>query len=376
MNTRAIIPIAVLFLVLSGHASAINLNSSPISLEARPVDQVSAGKTCNLCVSLTGQAINALLNYILQAGVVGSCAKLCAHVNGTKIEKTACNVLCDVVGIKAFVAALKDADLDPIYFCELLKSCPAGPDSAAAKLTGVVVTPAAGGPSGTKFTFELDFTVTNATGTGEIRVAIHGPTTADVGQGFLNTGFPVGPEAARVSVDTTSQPFPKDPNQQPIIWNPGSYEVSFAVCQGECGSKHPHSIMLGQISKNFTITPGTLPPPAAALTPVTMSLMPGLRMDGASHYEDPSPDGCQSDEVKIEIQGLKGDFCSPACDGSSCPTDVPSGVTAKPMCALQDSSSKKKYRALICTPSAGDAQCGANGSCKSIQSVGVCTYDD
>jgi len=113
-------------------------------------------------------------------------------------------------------------------------------------------------------------------------------------------------------------------------------------------------------------------------TPVTMSLIPGLLVDATSHYEDPSPSGCQSGEVKIQIQGVKGDFCSPACTGTSCPTDVPTGVTAKPTCALQDSSTHKKYCALICTPGtlAGDAQCGKNGSCKSIQSVGVCTYND
>ena len=111
---------------------------------------------------------------------------------------------------------------------------------------------------------------------------------------------------------------------------------------------------------------------------VAMSLIPGVRMDASSHYEDPNPNGCQSGEVKIQIQGVKGDFCSPACAGSVCPTDVPSGVTAKPTCALQDSSTHKKYCALICNPSSlvGDAQCGKNGSCKSIQSVGVCTYND
>jgi hypothetical protein len=94
-----------------------------------------------------------------------------------------------------------------------------------------------------------------------------------------------------------------------------------------------------------------------------------------SHYEDPSA-GCQTDEVKIQIQGVKGDVCAPACTGTTCPTDVPTGVTATPTCALQDASSGKKYCALICTPGAADTQCGTNASCKSIQSTGICTYDD
>merc|ERR1711975_17313 len=94
-----------------------------------------------------------------------------------------------------------------------------------------------------------------------------------------------------------------------------------------------------------------------------------------THYEDPK-DGCRSDEVSIQIQGVQGAVCSPKCTmGIFCPSDVPAGVTAKPQCALQDSSSGSKYCALICAPG-NDAQCGTNASCKSIQSVGICTYDD
>merc|ERR1712072_62374 len=98
-------------------------------------------------------------------------------------------------------------------------------------------------------------------------------------------------------------------------------------------------------------------------------------MVSASHYEDPKA-GCSSDEVDIQIQGVQGAVCSPACTGTTCPTDVPTGVTATPTCALQDASSGKKYCALICSPSSNDAQCGTNASCKSIQGTGICTYDD
>merc|ERR1711881_275451 len=110
----------------------------------------------------------------------------------------------------------------------------------------------------------------------------------------------------------------------------------------------------------------------------------GMELANTTHYEDPKPNGCQSDEVSIQIQGIKGDFCAPGCSlFKPCPKDLPSGVTAKPQCVLQDASTKKKYCALICSPStdeaslrAGDAACGQNASCKSIQGTGVCTYDD
>ena len=104
----------------------------------------------------------------------------------------------------------------------------------------------------------------------------------------------------------------------------------------------------------------------------------------SSHYEDPNG-GCQSDETEITIQNVAGAFCSPKCGlFKRCPTDVPTGVTAAPQCALQDGSTNQKYCALICSPTAfiadqkaADAQCGTNASCKSVQSgVGICTYDD
>jgi hypothetical protein len=97
----------------------------------------------------------------------------------------------------------------------------------------------------------------------------------------------------------------------------------------------------------------------------------------SSHYEDPSSGGCQSDEISIQIQGVSGDVCAPSCGlFTPCPTDVPTGVVAEPQCALQDASTNKKYCALICSPSKNDSQCGTNASCKSIQAVGICTYDD
>ncbi|KAH8075020.1 transferase [Aureococcus anophagefferens] len=102
---------------------------------------------------------------------------------------------------------------------------------------------------------------------------------------------------------------------------------------------------------------------------------------GYTHYGDPNV-GCEADELKVQIQGLAGEICSPSCTAAACPTDVPAGVTAKPQCALSDAASGKKYCALMCSPStdeaslrAGDAQCGDKASCKAISGLGICTYD-
>jgi len=104
----------------------------------------------------------------------------------------------------------------------------------------------------------------------------------------------------------------------------------------------------------------------------------------STHYADPKT-GCLSDEVEVSVQGISGDMCSAKCGiFKPCPTDIPTGVTAMPQCALQDASSGKSYCALICSPmvpildqKAADAQCGENASCKDVQlGVGICSYDD
>ena len=98
-----------------------------------------------------------------------------------------------------------------------------------------------------------------------------------------------------------------------------------------------------------------------------------------THYGDPA-DGCLKDETAVQVQGLGGDFCTPPCTGplkSTCPTDVPKGVTAAPECALQDQGSGQGYCALVCIPGghSGANQCG-KATCKNVQlGIGICTYD-
>merc|ERR1719221_881930 len=94
-----------------------------------------------------------------------------------------------------------------------------------------------------------------------------------------------------------------------------------------------------------------------------------------THYGDPA-NGCESDEEAVQVQGVSGDFCSPKCSGMSCPSDVPSGVTATPQCALQTTTGGK-YCALLCSPSVrgngAGGECGP-GACQAISGIGICTY--
>merc|ERR1712072_1174858 len=80
---------------------------------------------------------------------------------------------------------------------------------------------------------------------------------------------------------------------------------------GECG-------LLAQAS--YPVVSGA-PGPSPGPSPPSPPSPPTPPSD--SHYEDPK-DGCKSDEVKVTVQGVSGDFCSPSCGiFKRCPTDVP-----------------------------------------------------
>jgi hypothetical protein len=64
---------------------------------------------------------------ILETGIIGSCGTLCtalAQKTGSSLLGTVCDLVCDVFGIEEFIKALDNADLDPIWYCEIAKLCP------------------------------------------------------------------------------------------------------------------------------------------------------------------------------------------------------------------------------------------------------------
>lgn len=85
--------------------------------------------------------MNILINVILNEGVIGGCTNLCGHLNSTA-ARDACDLVCGTVGIKAFIKALDNTDLDTIYFCEILHLCQAGADDAHIDLLDIQFNPA------------------------------------------------------------------------------------------------------------------------------------------------------------------------------------------------------------------------------------------
>jgi len=249
--------IAALFLTLIVCASSAPTADDPavaryesngVTVSFHPIQTAAKGAgLCGTCSSLTGQSISILLNYILNVGVVGTCGKLCGSLK-SKGASTVCNLACDLVGIKGFVAALQKADLDPIYLCDLLGICKHD-DNGAGTLDSLTVTPTSAKQS-SPFVGAMQVTVTNHTGAGEFRFNIQGGADPSSGASSVYAELAPGSYGVKLNIDTTPS---DDPTQGPQ-WNPGNYTLSGEFCMGECGSKHPHSKLFGNTSTVFEIS--------------------------------------------------------------------------------------------------------------------------
>jgi hypothetical protein len=131
---------------------------------------------CPECINEAVSLINVVLNIILDGGIVGSCGALCREVynkTGSKDLADLCDVGCDAVGIDEFIKIIVNADIDPIYYCQLVRMCPVK-DDGDAKFTNFCVYPASG-PEGTTFSIDLSFKTVNGTGTGTFTFNVTDP---------------------------------------------------------------------------------------------------------------------------------------------------------------------------------------------------------
>lgn len=221
--------------------SALQLVSAPVSVNRAELD------LCDVCVQFTGETVDQLLNIILNVGVVGGCNELCGLLNASQAIDVVCNLLCDIVGIKEFINLIQQADLDPIYFCELLKTCQVF-DEGDANITALTITPKQG-PAGTDFVFKLDFETKNGTGTGQVEIDIDTVDGMPVGDGQLMEPLKPGAYSITFKLNTNG-----NCNQEPCeSWEKGTYNATLRLCNGECGSKHPHSGIYDTTTGSFEI---------------------------------------------------------------------------------------------------------------------------
>lgn len=211
---------------------------------------------CPTCIRFTEKALNILLNIIVQAGIEGSCGKLCsalADKTGSQVLGGICMVLCEVGGVKEFVKLIEKADLDPIYFCELLKRCPIN-DHGDAQITDLAIDPVTGPRGQRSITFTIQSK--NGTGTGEMIITVKTVDGIPVQEGLLMQAASASQFPAPQKFTLKAEPDPScDPTQQFCEqWVPGTYVLRVEICNGECGSKHPHSQLYDRKETNFTIT--------------------------------------------------------------------------------------------------------------------------
>merc|ERR1719242_445741 len=227
----------VLLLVLL--LSPLALASGSLTLVGQP----ETAEECSICVSFMGQAINELLNIIVNLGVIGTCGDLCGELPN-QLESTVCDLLCDYVGIEGFIALVQDVDPDPIWICEELTVCPIK-DDAKANIASLSVSPPSGA-QGTTFNIDIDYQVTSEIGTGEVAVAVIPPAGFPFGDSGLVVDQAPGSYGGKFSVKT--QPNEQEP------FSPGNYKVQVAICEGSCGSSHSHTYTLSVGNTDFTIS--------------------------------------------------------------------------------------------------------------------------
>jgi hypothetical protein len=181
----------------------------------------------------------------MDTGVIGGCGALCKELP-KELEATICTLLCDYVGINVFEDLISKADLDPIWMCMEMKVCPVH-DGGEASIADLIVHPASG-PRGTKFEIGIGIDVTKQTGTGQIFLEVDCPMGMPLQGADLTEGFEPGQYSAVFNIDSSK-------TSQFDEFIPGTYNVTAAVCYGECGSTHSHSAILAQKTTTFEITP-------------------------------------------------------------------------------------------------------------------------
>ncbi|KAN0037816.1 hypothetical protein ACTFIV_003171 [Dictyostelium citrinum] len=208
---------------------------------------VSSLDSCSICVDFIGNSLNDLLNIILNSGVIGTCGDLCSAVPGGQIVDTACDLLCDYVGVDEFIKLISDVDPDPLYICEKISVCKTN-DNAAASLDLVQINPQNGTVGGT-FTLSIAYTVTNTIATGQLAFNIIDPTGNAFGDAVLLV--------QQTPEQYTQQfQFQATPSEQESFPN-GLYTVQALVCEGSCGSPHPYTYTLANGTTTFTISGGS-----------------------------------------------------------------------------------------------------------------------
>lgn len=218
----------------------IVLSSASIILPNAAEASVNEVDLCPPCVTFAEENLADLYSIVTGKIVPKNCNDLCEVMNDS-LSQQVCLFLCLDSGISTFIADIKKADPDSIYFCEILNVCPVA-NGGLANITNTYVIPSTGS-LGTSFKIQLIINVTQATGTGQIAISVKPPAGSiqPFSQYYLNEGFDIGSYSAKFEIQTNSS--------YPI----GNYTASLQVCSGTCGGNNPNEAILATKNVGFAI---------------------------------------------------------------------------------------------------------------------------
>jgi hypothetical protein len=193
------------------------------------------------------QAINTLLNGILNGGLVPGCSALCALTGPLALP---CEALCLYVGFDEFEKIINQTDPDPIFICQELDACSHPAPGAYGNVTidSLTVSPTSG-KSGAEFSITLKFTVHQATATGQVVLVVVPPDAEPFGTESLVAGG-IAPGSYSMPLSFKATPSEQEP------FDAGTYGVEAAICDGTCSSppRHKYQKILATAQATFKIT--------------------------------------------------------------------------------------------------------------------------
>jgi hypothetical protein len=123
--------LTLIILVVIGAACAsgsFNKNSHKFQQLSSSFEEQKVGiDLCPACINEAVDLINVILNVILDEGILATCGAVCGAVENktdSRILGDLCAIACEALGIDEFVKLIIRADIDPIYYCQLVDMCP------------------------------------------------------------------------------------------------------------------------------------------------------------------------------------------------------------------------------------------------------------
>eukprot|EP01124_Arcella_intermedia_P035274 TRINITY_DN893_c0_g1_i2.p1 TRINITY_DN893_c0_g1~~TRINITY_DN893_c0_g1_i2.p1 ORF type:complete len:245 (+),score=33.43 TRINITY_DN893_c0_g1_i2:66-800(+) len=209
--------------------------------------------SCKACWDVGDTVLESWVEIFLYGGTFTSCADFCDQVPTWSEE---CTLVCTVLGDEVFFKLLNETDLDPIYLCQLLNTCPiddCGPQCGV--IDTVVVDPSeiTIPPEDKDYvTITVKYNITKPwSGTGVVYYQMVQCLQGDC-QFLANSASLLLP-GGQMGSYTTQLSFNYD---CPVLFDAGSpITAQVFLCNGNCDeygvARHPHSMLYDKASANI-----------------------------------------------------------------------------------------------------------------------------